>query len=182
MLESTRFFQARNHLAVGWSHPSPKYIENGEPPIPIHERVELSRSGVFGRRSALHDGPDRSFLRFSRARSTGCRGIGSAFVRKLDLPDLPDGSVNQRDHSAGCVLYHGRQRRVCRRPADAPQTRPLFFPSVYSPASARPGLTPFPVCCSPIYCSPLVSHISIGRSLIRTPELGGVLENLEYQH
>ena len=40
---------------------------------------------------------------------------------------------------------------VCRRPADAPETRPEFFPAVYSPSSASPGLGRFPICNFPFF-------------------------------
>ena len=104
---------------------------------------------VFGRRSVVHHGPGHSFLRPSRAGYAIRSGVGSGFVRQPGLPYLPDGPSMQRDHSAGRVLCHGAQRAVCRRPANAPEARPLFFPVVHSPSSARPCLGPVPIYCIP---------------------------------
>jgi len=137
----------------------PTGIENSEHPIPVAERVGLSCGRVFSCGPAVHNRPDHSFLRASRARRASRGGVGSGFVRQPGVPDLPDGSSDQRSHSAGCVLYPVGQHRVRRRPATAPQTRPLFFPALYSPSSARPGLIPVP-----IYCILLVGHISIKES------------------
>ena len=89
----------------------------------------------------------------------GLRGLETQTAVELDqdhfgqscLPHLPYGSVHERSDSAGCILCHGQQHAVCRRPADAPETRPEFFPALYSPSSASPGLGRFPICNFPFF-------------------------------
>jgi hypothetical protein len=122
----------------------PSDMENREHPIPIAERVKLSCGSVFSCGPAVNSDPNHPFLRSSPARRSSHGGAGSGFVRQPGVPYLPDGPVNQRSHSAGYVLCRVGQRSVRRRPAHAPQARPLFFPAVHSSPSARPGLNPFP--------------------------------------
>jgi len=84
---SGRPFNARiDQIVSGWeplrgwvvASKSPAGIENSEHPIPIAERVELSCGRVFSCGPAIHNHPDHSFLRASRARRASRGGVDRA--------------------------------------------------------------------------------------------------------
>src|ERR1700687_5934018 len=69
------------------------------------------------------------------------------------MPSLPDGPVEHTYHSPDRLRHHVGLRHLCRPPANASPSRPLFLPSIHTSSSVRPGLNLFSV-----YCIPWVGH------------------------